>query len=151
MIENAGKLEWFGGNEDALNMYRMLIDLTHTWDDLVDKDNDVSSEDVNRAFAIALIYLPSNPFYRSIESAVIPMLLMSLSAYQTSNHFEKNKDEHGIEIAHILRYSAGHIVSYAVNVCVGPEKAKKFMPEIWKDIVFERFDDYKNEVMANEK
>ncbi len=87
MIENEGKLEWFGGNQDALNMYRMFIDLTHTWDDLVDKDRDVSPEDINRAFSIALIYLPANPFYRSIESAVVPMLLMSLSAYHTANHF----------------------------------------------------------------
>ena len=151
MIENEGKLEWFGGNQDALNMYRMFIDLTHTWDDLVDKDRDVSPEDINRAFSIALIYLPANPFYRSIESAVVPMLLMSLSAYHTANHFEKTKDLHGIEIAHVLRYSAGHIIAYAVNACVGPEKAKEYMPEVWKGVVFERFEDYKQEVMKDEK
>jgi spore coat polysaccharide biosynthesis predicted glycosyltransferase SpsG len=41
--------------------------------------------------------------------------------------FEKDKDSHGIEIAHTLRYAAGHILAYAVHVCVGPEKAKEII------------------------
>ena len=57
-----GKLEWFGGNHDALNMYRMLVDLAHTWDDLVDKDKDVPADHINNAFLIALVYMPANIF-----------------------------------------------------------------------------------------
>ena len=57
------------------------------------------------------------------------------------------KDEHGLEIAHGLRYAAGNIVAYAVHVCVGPEKALKILPEVWKAIFAERFEDYKSEVL----
>jgi len=32
-----------------------------------------------------------------------------------------------------------------VHVCVGPEKAKEILPEMWKNIFFERFDDYRKE------
>ena len=151
MIENIGKLEWFGGNQDALNMYRMFIDMIHVWDDLIDKDKEVTQDDINRAFMIALAYLPSNPFFRSIQNDVIPMFVAMIHAYQTANHFEKSKDNHGIEIAHGLRYAAGHIIAYAVVVCVGNEKAKDILPELWKDLVNERFDDYRNEVIQNEK
>ena len=151
MIENIGKLEWFGGNQDALNMYRMFIDMIHVWDDLIDKDKEVTQDDINRAFMIALAYLPSNPFFRSIQNDVIPMFVAMIHAYQTANNFEKSKDNHGIEIAHGLRYAAGHIIAYAVVVCVGNEKAKDILPELWKDIVNERFDDYRNEVIQNEK
>lgn len=150
MIENEGKLEWFGGNQDALNMYRMFVDMTHVWDDLVDKDRSLSEDDINRAFMIALVYLPANPFYRSIQQAIMPMLVTTMSAYHTANHFEKTKDLHGLEIAHGLRYAAGHIIAYAVNVCIGPDKAKEVMHEVWKEVVFERFDDYKKEVLSNE-
>lgn len=150
MIEQEGKLEWFGGNQDALNMYRMFIDMTHVWDDLVDKDKEVSEDDINRAFLIALVYLPANPFYRSIQHAIMPMMITTISAYHTANHFEKTKDLHGLEIAHGLRYAAGHIIAYAVNACIGPDKAKEVMHEVWKDVVFERFDDYKKEVLSNE-
>jgi hypothetical protein len=140
-----GKLEWFGGNQDALNMFRMFVDLAHTWDDLVDKDKEASQFEINNAFLICLVYLQANPFYRSIQEQVMPMWLTVVSAYETANKFEQSKDQHGIEIAHGLRYASGHIIAYAVHVCVGPEKAREFLPEVWKGVVFERFDEYRKE------
>jgi hypothetical protein len=143
-----GKLEWFGGNQDALNMYRMFVDLAHVWDDMVDKDKSLTEDQVNNAFLIALCYLPANPFYQQIQQAVLPMWLTVVSAYQTANMLEKEKDPRGLEISHMLRYAAGNIVAYAVHVCVGAEKAKDIMPEVWKSIVAERFGDYVKEVTA---
>jgi hypothetical protein len=32
-----------------------------------------------------------------------------------------------------------------VYVCVGPEKAKEFLPEMWKNVFFERYEDYRKE------
>jgi purine-cytosine permease-like protein len=144
-MNNIGKLEWFGGNQDALNMYRMFVDLAHTWDDLVDKDRVVSEDAINNAFLVCLAYLPANPFYQTIQPQVLPMWLTVVSAYQVANHFEREKDPHGIEIAHSLRYAVGNIVAYAVHVCVGAEQAKQVLPEVWKAIFFERFDEYRKE------
>lgn len=144
-VTDTQRLEWFGGNVDALNMYRMFIDLSHVWDDMVDKDKELTEDQTNNAFLICLVYLPSNPFYQLIQRDIMPMWISVVSAFQAGNKFEKDKDEHGIEIAHNLRYAAGHILAYAVHVCVGPEKAKEIVPELWKDIVFERFDDYRKE------
>jgi purine-cytosine permease-like protein len=144
-MNDVGKLEWFAGNQDALNMYRAFVDLSHAWDDLVDKDKDLSADKINQAFLTCLVYLPANPFYRSIQDQIMPMWLMVVSAYEIANKFEKDKDVHGIEIAHSLRYASGHIVAYAVNVCIGPEKAKEILPDVWKDIFYERFDDYRKE------
>lgn len=145
MNNKDGKLEWFGGNQDALNMYRMLVDLAHLWDDLVDKDKNAHENDINNAFLICLVYLPANPFYQRIQTAVLPMWLTVVSAYQTANQFERDKDPHGIEIAHALRYAAGNIVAYMVHVCLGPEKARDVLPEVWKSVVHERFDAYRKE------
>jgi hypothetical protein len=145
MNSKEGKLEWFGGNQDALNLYRMFVDLLHTWDDLVDRDREVTELEINNAFMIALVYMPANPFYKHIQEQIMPMWLTVISAYEAGNKFEREKDEHGLEIAHTLRYAAGHIVSYMVYVCVGRNQAKEIMPEVWKNIVFERFDDYRKE------
>jgi hypothetical protein len=144
-VKGEGKLEWFGGDQNAYNLFQMFIELSHTWDDIVDKDKDVSEDQVNNAFLIALVYMPSNPFYQRIQSAILPMWIPVVSAYKTANKFEQDKDEHGIEIAHNLRYAAGYIISYMVHVCVGYEKAQEFMPDVWKAVVFERFDDYRKE------
>lgn len=143
-----GKLEWFGGNQDALNMYRAFVDLAHTWDDMVDKDKPVSADDINRAFLTSLVYLPANPFYRAIQDQILPMWLVVVSSYETANKFEQDKDPHGIEIAHSLRYAAGNIVAYAVHVCLGAEKAKEVLPEVWKAMFYERFDDYRKEHLS---
>lgn len=144
-MNSEGELEWFGGNQDALNMFRAFVELAHIWDDLVDKDKDVSPEQINQAFLTCLVYLPANPFYRAIQDQILPMWLVVVSSFETANFFEKAKDEHGIEIAHGLRYAAGNIIAYAVHVCVGPEKAKEFLPSVWKAIFYERFDDYRKE------
>jgi hypothetical protein len=140
-------LKWFGGNEDAANMYYAFVDLSHVWDDLVDKDKEVSDLAINSAFLSCLVYLPANPFYRQIQNAVMPMWITVVSAYETGNKFEKDKDPHGVEIAHTLRYAAGHILAYAIHVCVGPEKAREFLPDMWKTVVYERYDAYKDEVL----
>jgi purine-cytosine permease-like protein len=140
-----GKLEWFGGDQHALNMFRAFVDLLHTWDDLVDKDKPISEIEINRAFLTALVYLPANPFYRSIQDAILPMWLVVVSSYETANRYEADKDPHGIEISHGLRYAAGNIIAYAVHVCVGAEKAREVLPEVWKAIFHERFDEYRKE------
>lgn len=137
--------DWFGGNQDAINLFDMLIDLAHTWDDLVDKDKDVTEAKINNAFMICLVYLPMNPFYQLIQRDVMPLWVTVVSAYQTANHYERTKDAHGVEIAHTLRYAAGQIIAYAVHVCVGPEKAAEYLPDVWKALVIERFDDYRKE------
>ena len=144
-MKGEGKLEWFGGDQNAYNLFQLFIELSHTWDDIVDKDKDVSEDQVNKAFLIALVYMPSNPFYQRIQSAILPMWIPVVSAYKTANTFEQSKDEHGIEIAHNLRYAAGYIISYMVHVCIGYDKAQEFMPDVWKAVVFERFDDYRKE------
>lgn len=147
-MKDQGKLEWFGGNQDALNMYRAFVNLAHTWDDMIDRDKPVSADDINRAFLTCLVYLPANPFYRAIQEQILPMWLVVVSSYETANAFEKAKDPHGIEIAHSLRYAAGSIVAYAVHVCLGAEKAKEVLPEVWKAMFYERFDDYRKEHLS---
>ena len=146
-MKGVGKLEWFGGNQDALNMYQAFVDLAHVWDDLVDKDKPVSVEKINQAFLTCLVFLPANPFYRGIQDQILPMWLVVVSAYETANFFETNKDEHGVEIAHGLRYAVGNIIAYAIHVCVGMEKAKEVLPDVWKTIFYERFDDYRKEYL----
>jgi purine-cytosine permease-like protein len=147
-MKDQGKLEWFGGNQDALNMYRAFVNLAHTWDDMIDRDKPVSADDINRAFLTCLVYLPANPFYRAIQEQILPMWLVVVSSYETANAFEKAKDPHGIEIAHSLRYAAGNIVAYAVHVCLGAERAKEVLPEVWKAMFYERFDDYRKEHLS---
>ena len=77
-------------NQDAMNMYSMFIELSHAWDDIVDGDKNIQQEQINQAFLTALVYLPSNPFYRRIQEQILPMWMTFVSAYEVANNFEKN-------------------------------------------------------------
>lgn len=138
-------LEWFDGNEDLVNIFEMFTILSHTWDDLVDKDVDVSAEDINEAFKIALVYLPYNRLYQTFLPQILPMWVSVIAAYETANKFESDKDVHGIEISHSLRYSAGNIIAFLMVSTMPPDKVKKYMPIMWKSVMCERFDEYRKE------
>lgn len=141
-------LEWFGGNEDVRVIFNCFAVLLHTWDDMVDKDVEVTPKDVNQAFMIALASLPSNSLYRAIQVDIIPMWEAFMIAYEAANSFEREHDDHGLEIGHNLRYAAGHIIAYALKVAVGYEKALELMPNLWKRFVPERILDYKKEHLS---
>ena len=139
------KLEWFGGNKAALNLFFSLVDLMQIWDDLIDKDRDVSQQEINNVFLTALVYIPANPFYQSIRVEITPMFMTAVAAFEVANKFEQDKDEHGLEIAHNLRFAVGHIVVFMVQACIGYKKAMELLPEIWKIIVNERYEEYRKE------
>lgn len=140
-----GKLEWFNGDKNALLMYRYIADLAHIWDDLIDKDNPVNESDINYAFSIPLVILPSNPFYRSIQDQITPLWVSTIMAYRLANDLERDGKSHGIEISHGLRYAAGNIISYALTAIWGADGAAAYMKDVWLDIMPERFNDYLKE------
>lgn len=143
-----GKPEWFAFNDHALQMYRLLIDLAHTWDDLIDKDKDVSERDINRAFLTCLFQLQMNPVYRQIQDAILPMWLTVVTAYEAANQWEKTGDPHGLEIGHTLRYAAGHVIAFAMVHCAGFTKASEHMGDMWKAVCAERIAPYIQENAA---
>lgn len=147
MVPRQGKIEWFGGSQDAYDVFHIILDLAHVWDDIVDNDKPqaVTEFSVNHAFLSCLVYLQVSPFYRSIQQQILPMWITVVSGYEAANLFERNNDEHGIEIAHNLRYAAGHIIAYMIHVCVGPDKAREYVPDMWKVLVFERYEKYRKE------
>ena len=51
----------FKGNDDAVQLVLMLREISHTWDDLIDKDKPVADTQIHRAFWIALIGLRNHP------------------------------------------------------------------------------------------
>jgi len=144
-LQTEGRAEWFDGDLNGLEIFRLLVDLLHIWDDLVDKDKPVSESQINRAFLNCLVFLPCNALYQKIQLQIAPLWVCIVSAYETANQFEQIGESHGVEIAHTLRYSAGHIIAYAMVISSGMEHAKKHLPDMWKAVVFERFEPYQKE------
>lgn len=138
-------LSWFKGNRDAAALYEALVEVAHTWDDLVDKDKPVSDEDINRAFMLALVTIPANPVYHALLPQLQPLLINAVAGYAVANKYEAAHDAHGIEIAHTLRYSISQAMVFLIVHFNGLTNALEILPRALKVMIPERFAEYEKE------
>ncbi len=75
-------------NTAAIELSFMLLDVMHTWDDLVDKDKPVEENDVNRAFFMALQMIPSHPLWNAGLSTMLTSVYLR---WRTSTRIERDK------------------------------------------------------------
>lgn len=143
--EKAIWFDWADGNLDLVEICEMFAVMTHTWDDLIDRDKPVSQEAINEAFKIALVCLPNNKLYQAFLPQLLPLWVAVISAYETANKFEQNKDEHGIEIAHSLKCALGHIMAFLMLAIMPKDRSDVNIPKMWKSFMDERYDDYRKE------
>jgi len=117
------------GNESAFHLCKLIIEISGTWDDLVDRDVDVPVEHVNRMMHAALISIPRNAFYRKHLTDLQPVIEQSIINWHLANSLEP-KAGIGREIAHVQRYAAADILIYVTALCGGVSWAREVGPEI---------------------
>lgn len=137
----------FKGDLSALALLQNLTELTNTWDDIIDSDfGAVSHERINRAFWIALIEFPDNPFYAKHYGRLAPLLRVGVQNWLASNEFEKSGDEQLLDIAHVARYSIGDVVVEMLLIIGGYEWARLWTPKLKPLIAPEKREQYLKEL-----
>ena len=94
----------FKGNKQASELAYMLLSIAHTWDDLVDKDKEVSAEQANTVFVDCLFNLQAHPLWGiDLQSN----LLCVYFRWQSANSIEadKNSTDNDLAMAWMLRAS----------------------------------------------
>lgn len=117
-------LRIFRGNRDALDLLLKLKYVSHVWDDLIDRDHDVTPAMVSRAFMIVLHGIPMNPFYRAHEQQLLPVFVTSQLNYIAANDLERG-DQVSREIAHCARYAIGDVSLIIAHILGGGEWAAR--------------------------
>ncbi len=123
-------LHAYKGNADAVALVLAIAEISHTWDDLIDRDKPVSDAQINRAFGIALLELPKNPFYQAHCLELLPVMTTGTLNWQTANEYEKTKDHEAHALAHVLRYGIADLVLFIAYLIGGQEWAKQVAPEL---------------------
>jgi len=138
---------YFKGNQDAV---RFCIDITfiaHVWDDLIDKDNIRTNEDISNAFKAALIDIPSNHFYLANINELRPLMLNAIFQWQDANKLEAGGNYHDKHMAFMLRASIVQIFSYCAYLCGGPAWINEVGPDIrrlYEEDLFEYLKEFDN-------
>jgi len=96
-------LVWMLGDRHAASLIVDVSTMVETWDDLIDMDKDVSADEINRAFTIALVRLNNNPFFNAHKSAIMPILMIGVNAWFDANELEKSMDEAERMLAFYIR------------------------------------------------
>jgi hypothetical protein len=130
-VRNAKLLEWFGGNQSAVDFMVSLSSIAELWDDLVDKDKELDRNEIDSVFWNALVTLPTNEFFNQHKSFLMPLIIQSINAWQDSVELEKgSKDDRAYALT--LRIISLQIAPMIVMLLRGQEECRRVSVDIWR-------------------
>lgn len=120
--------EWLD-NEAAIEMLLALGQAAETWDDLVDRDEDVPAERLNDTFYDLMVTLPRNAFYNHWKSEVLALVIIGINAWQDATELEKGGDNDKA-IAYTLRDFYMELVYFCIWATRGKDYARSVSLEV---------------------
>lgn len=131
-------------NDDALFFCNTLFHICDVWDDLIDKDKELDSWTIHRAFYDALVVLPRINFYRQHFAELNPTIESLIQAWWLSTHLEKCVHNDALlQTANVLRCRAFDIITKSAMLIGGAEHAYKIAPVLSKVCYDETLEEYK--------
>jgi len=131
---------------DAYELAITLIEVSNVWDDLIDGEP-VAFSVINAGFYACLITIPENAFYRQHIGQLHPLMKNAIANFLCANRFENDREPHGVELAHMLRYGVVNVIAQIVLIVHTMERAMVILPILYKALCGERFEEYRDEIM----
>ena len=130
-LRNAKLLEWFGGNQSAVDFLVALSSIAELWDDLVDKDKEPSRKEIDAVFWNALVTLPTNEFFNTNRAFLMPLVIQSINAWQDSVELERgNTNDRAYALT--LRIISLQIAPMIVLLLRGKKAMRDLSTEMWR-------------------
>jgi hypothetical protein len=141
-IQNqANKQRWFLGNASAIDFINRLFDAVELWDDLIDKDVEISDAHINRVFGSLMFFLPANDWFIDNRKYYLPLMMASINAFHDANAMQDSESPR-------LRNLAFHIRNFGIELHIatalligGYEHMRAVSGEIREFFAFEEYKD----------
>lgn len=102
------------GDAGAVQCFLHFYKIMHGWDDLVDKDQELTDEQIDTPFIELFMGLMTNVFYKQHYHLLQPVVIMSINAWRDSTWLERQSDT-GRRFAYVLRtYPADVLITIAL-------------------------------------
>ena len=108
-----------------VDVYRII----QIWDDLIDKDCDIKSKDVD-TMMLRLMNLPMNPFYLANLSTLQPIMNNCFLQWVASREFEEKKEH--LDMAYMLRAGFYSLIGQVYAIVFGVENAEAYMAYVYR-------------------
>lgn len=136
------------GNESAAEFLRLVSDIAHDWDDLIDRDVDVEPDTIDRAFLSTLVFLPNNDFYRQNFNVLHPVLISAINNWRVANELEAGGQEDDLRIAFISRSSYIDLALQTAFIVGGFDWVRTVGPMLRRFVHAEGWDAYQSNLIA---
>lgn len=141
MTDEEFLLAAYKGSRPAVVLAQTLRNISHTLDDIIDGDKEVTKDRVVGAFWDAMIHVSSNPFFIEHAAFLRPLMSSALVNWQIANVFEQIGGEER-HIAHSMRYDLATVLVMMAYLIGGRNWAEMIGPEIRKRCQRESLADY---------
>lgn len=98
------------GNKLAEKYLHDMAWVNRIIDDLYDKDYDVPRENIEKAFFVLSIEIPTNPFYLANFQSLMAQHVVIYNSWMDSNRWEDDIDETKRTYAHVLKDYIGELL-----------------------------------------
>jgi hypothetical protein len=139
------KRRWFLGNELAISFINQLFLAVELWDDLIDKDVEITDERINQVFIMLMFGLPSNDWFIVNRAHYLPLIMTSINGFHDANQMAKSENKK-------LRNLAFHIRNLGIEIHIatafligGYDHMRNVSSEIREFFAFEAFEEWETE------
>lgn len=134
------------GNKQAFRFIEDLSYIARVWDNLVDGDKGSKVTQIDRAFWIALVEIPQNPFFQQYLFQLTPLIRDYINSWMDANRLEKADNEHNRRISFVLRDLIGNIVMQCAYLIGGYDWMREVSFSIRKFQFNEPYEKYLEEL-----
>lgn len=115
---------------DAARFVAQVCAAAHLFDDLADRDREVTPEQVLAAFRALLVEIPANPFYRRNFEQLHPLFDTFILSWGTANVLERGDDEERLRVAYVIRSDYMNLVLRCAQLLHGFDYALQVSPRL---------------------
>lgn len=115
--------EMFLGDAEAIAFMRIMSRWSHLYDDLIDKNTEVSEDVIHAVMWDITVGLASNRFYIANAHVFAPIIATGILNWRAATDMERLGSEEELHISHALRYSGSDIALMIMTVLGGPAHA----------------------------
>ncbi|MGB5557348.1 MAG: hypothetical protein WBN04_04970 [Paracoccaceae bacterium] len=139
------------GHAGAIDYVQTLGKISQTWDDLVDKDKPVSTEQINAMMRMALSDLFQNPFFVQNALSLAELQNEFMHQWWVANELETLPDEENNRVlSYVLRSAIGLVIGKCAELVGGKTWRRTIGVALVKFIYEDEFTDYLNSLKPEE-
>lgn len=143
---NQKLMEWIKDN-NAVMFLLEIFNIGEVWDDLIDRDKEVSGYAINEAFMSALIVLPNNPFYLAYQAQLVGCMTSGIHAWLDANELERGSDNNDKIFSYVLRDWYMELLTLVCQLLHGFDYTRSISIEMRKFFIHENFEEYKEKLL----